>query len=173
MRACRPKAPACARSALNCSCALHCGRAAASSAVKRSGSPVSQASGAALGRRPRTRQRTTRPCFLRCFACYYLIQTAVKIAMLVGARGPPSPGCRAVELSTVEANEAPSRRCRADCRGAVEALPVERPVELLVELLSSSCRAPVEADCMCAGVSSSCRTVEFLSSFSDEAVDFI
>jgi hypothetical protein len=117
------------------------------------GSPVSQASGAALGRRPRTRQLTTRPFFLRYFACYNLWQTAVKIAMLVGARasartrtsllgarGPPSAEPWLSSCRAVEANEAPSRRCRADCRGAVEALSLSS--------LSSSCRAPVELLCV-------------------------
>ena len=68
-----------------------------------------------------------------------------------------SPGCRAVE--------APSSSGRAARR--VEAEPVEP-----VELLSSSCRAPVEADSMRLSVEV-CRAVEFLLSFSVEAVEFI
>ena len=49
-------------------------------------------------------------------------------------------------LSSCRAVEAPSRRCRARCRGAVEALPVEP---------CRACRVPVEpvkADSMRLGV---------------------
>jgi hypothetical protein len=68
--------------------------------------------------------------------------------------GSLSPGCRAVELSRLR---------RGAVEPVVEALPVEP-----VELLSSLSRLTP-----CAGLSSCREAVEFLSSFSVEAVEFM